>query len=54
MEQLHDVRHDLLAVAANFPDELYSRKLAEQHFWLGTIAILLYILPIYWAGITQG
>ncbi len=37
-----------------FQTELYSRKLAEWHFWLGTIAILLYILPIYWAGITQG
>jgi cytochrome c oxidase cbb3-type subunit I/II len=24
------------------------------HFWIGTIGILLYILPIYAAGITQG
>ena len=28
--------------------------MAEWHFWLGTIGILLYIVPIYAAGITQG
>jgi cytochrome c oxidase cbb3-type subunit I/II len=28
--------------------------LAEWHFWLGTIGILLYIVPIYVAGLTQG
>ncbi len=33
---------------------LWSKKLAEWHFWLGTIAILLYIVPIYVAGLTQG
>ena len=37
-----------------FQTKLYSRKLAEWHFWLGTIGILLYIVPIYVAGITQG
>ncbi len=37
-----------------FQTPLYSKKLAEWHFWLGTIGILLYILPIYVAGITQG
>ncbi len=34
--------------------ELYSKKLANTHFWLGTIGILFYALPLYWAGFTQG
>ncbi|MBR9978071.1 MAG: cytochrome-c oxidase, cbb3-type subunit II, partial [Bacteroidetes bacterium] len=33
---------------------LYSRKLGNAHFWLGTLGILFYVIPIYWAGITQG
>ncbi|MCA8988342.1 MAG: cytochrome-c oxidase, cbb3-type subunit II, partial [Planctomycetaceae bacterium] len=37
-----------------FQTELYSKKMAEWHVWLGTSGILLYIVPIYWAGITQG
>ena len=37
-----------------FQTKLWSKKLAEWHFWLGTIGILLYIIPIYMAGITQG
>lgn len=28
--------------------------MAEWHFWVGTLGILLYIIPIYAAGITQG
>lgn len=32
---------------------LYSRKLATNHFWLGTIGIILYAVPLYWAGFTQ-
>ncbi len=35
-------------------DRLWSKRLAETHFWIGTIGILLYIVPIYWAGVTQG
>jgi cytochrome c oxidase cbb3-type subunit I/II len=35
-------------------DGLWSRKLAEVHFWIGTVGILLYIVAIYAAGITQG
>jgi cytochrome c oxidase cbb3-type subunit I/II len=34
--------------------KLYSLKLANLHFWLGTLAILFYAIPMYWAGITQG
>jgi cytochrome c oxidase cbb3-type subunit I/II len=34
--------------------KLYSTKLANTHFWLATAGILLYIVPIYVAGLTQG
>ncbi len=37
-----------------FQTKLWSKKLAEVHFWLGTIGILLYIVAIYAAGVTQG
>lgn len=37
-----------------FQTNLYSKKLAEWHFWLGTLGIVFYIIPIYFAGITQG
>jgi cytochrome c oxidase cbb3-type subunit I/II len=33
--------------------ELYSKKLANSHFWIGTIGIVLYTVPMYWAGFTQ-
>ncbi|MBL7740782.1 MAG: cytochrome-c oxidase, cbb3-type subunit I [Chitinophagaceae bacterium] len=32
---------------------LYSKKLATNHFWLGTIGIVLYAVPMYWAGFEQ-
>jgi len=34
--------------------QLYSVKLANWHFWLGTLGILFYVIPMYWSGITQG
>ena len=37
-----------------FQTKLWSTKLATWHFWLGTLGILLYIIPIYVAGLTQG
>ena len=37
-----------------FQTALWSRKAAELHFWIGTIGILLYIVAIYAAGLTQG
>ncbi len=37
-----------------FQTELHSKKLAEVHVWIGTAGILLYIVPIYVAGFTQG
>ena len=33
---------------------LYSKKLAEWHFWIASFGILLYVTSIYSAGITQG
>ncbi|HNI12534.1 MAG TPA: cytochrome-c oxidase, cbb3-type subunit II, partial [bacterium] len=33
---------------------LYSKKLANAHFWLGFLGIVFYAVPMYWAGITQG
>ena len=33
--------------------ELHSKPLANTHFWLGTLGILLYAIPMYWAGWTQ-
>jgi cytochrome c oxidase cbb3-type subunit I/II len=37
-----------------FQAPVWSRRLMVTHFWIGTIGILMYIIPIYWAGITQG
>jgi cytochrome c oxidase cbb3-type subunit I/II len=33
--------------------QLYSKKLATNHFWLGTIGIIIYAVPMYWAGFEQ-
>ena len=33
--------------------ELFSKKLANAHFWIGTMGIIFYALPLYWAGFTQ-
>jgi cytochrome c oxidase cbb3-type subunit I/II len=32
---------------------LYSKRLADLHFWLATLGILFYAIPMYVAGITQ-
>jgi cytochrome c oxidase cbb3-type subunit I/II len=37
-----------------FQTQLWSPRLAEAHFWAGTIGILVYIVAIYAAGLTQG
>lgn len=36
-----------------FKTNLYSRKLANVHFWIGTLGIVFYAVPMYWSGITQ-
>jgi cytochrome c oxidase cbb3-type subunit I/II len=33
--------------------KLFSEKLANFHFWIGTLGIVLYTLPMYVAGFTQ-
>ncbi|MEQ7801440.1 cytochrome-c oxidase, cbb3-type subunit I [Pedobacter sp. ASV1-7] len=33
---------------------LYSKKLASFHFWIGTLGIIFYAVPLYFAGFTQG
>lgn len=37
-----------------FRTELYSKKLASQHFWIATLGIILYAVPMYIAGFVQG
>lgn len=34
--------------------QLYSVKMATQHFWLGLLGIILYYTSMVAAGITQG
>lgn len=33
--------------------KLFSIRLANTHFWLGTLGIIIYALPMYVAGVTQ-
>jgi cytochrome c oxidase cbb3-type subunit I/II len=33
---------------------LFSRRLADLHFWIGTFGILLYLVAMWVSGITQG
>lgn len=37
-----------------FRTKLYSKKLANQHFWIATVGIMLYAIPMYIAGFMQG
>jgi cytochrome c oxidase cbb3-type subunit I/II len=37
-----------------FQTKLHSKKLATTHFWIATIGIVLYVLAMWVAGITQG
>ncbi len=32
---------------------LYSKKLANLHFWIGTLGIVFYASSMYWSGVTQ-
>jgi cytochrome c oxidase cbb3-type subunit I/II len=36
-----------------FKTQLFSEKLANAHFWLGTLGIIFWVLPMYFAGFTQ-
>ncbi len=33
--------------------KIFSVSLANTHFWVGTLGILFWTLPMYWAGFTQ-
>ena len=33
--------------------ELYSKKLANAHFWIGTLGIVMWVIPMWWSGIAQ-
>ncbi|HEX5064577.1 MAG TPA: cytochrome-c oxidase, cbb3-type subunit I [Myxococcota bacterium] len=34
--------------------QLYSVRLAELHFWIATLGIVLYVTPMWVSGVTQG
>jgi cytochrome c oxidase cbb3-type subunit I/II len=34
--------------------KLYSTRLANTHFWIATLGMIFYAIPMYWAGVTQG
>jgi len=36
-----------------YSTKIYSVKAANWHFWLATLGILVYAIPMYWAGFTQ-
>jgi len=36
-----------------FNTKLFSQKLANAHFWIATLGMLMYSVPLYWAGFTQ-
>jgi cytochrome c oxidase cbb3-type subunit I/II len=37
-----------------FNTTIYSKKLMNVHFWLATLGIVFYAIPMYWSGFTQG
>jgi cytochrome c oxidase cbb3-type subunit I/II len=37
-----------------FQTTLFSERLVKAHFWIGTIGIALYAIPMYISGFTQG
>lgn len=36
-----------------YKTDLYSKKMANVHFWIGTLGIVFYASSMYWSGITQ-
>lgn len=36
-----------------FNTQIYSKKVANVHFWLGTLGIIFYAIPLYWGAIVQ-
>ena len=37
-----------------YKTEIYSKKLINFHFWIATLGILFYAIPMYLSGFTQG
>lgn len=37
-----------------YKTEIFSKKLVAFHFWIGTLGILFYAIPMYLSGFTQG
>jgi cytochrome c oxidase cbb3-type subunit I/II len=36
-----------------FNTQIFSRRLANIHFWLGTLGIIFYAIPLYWGAVVQ-
>jgi cytochrome c oxidase cbb3-type subunit I/II len=36
-----------------FKTELYSKKMANIHFWVGTLGMVFYASAMYWSGVAQ-
>jgi len=36
-----------------YKTKLYSVSMANWHFWLMTLGVVMYAIPLYWGGITQ-
>jgi cytochrome c oxidase cbb3-type subunit I/II len=36
-----------------YQTNLFSKKLANFHFWIATLGIIFYAIPLYWAGFAQ-
>ncbi len=36
-----------------FRTKLYSIKMANTHFWIGTLGIIIYAIPLYWGSVVQ-
>ncbi|HHI81082.1 MAG TPA: cytochrome-c oxidase, cbb3-type subunit I, partial [Planctomycetes bacterium] len=37
-----------------FKTEMYSKKLADAHFWVGTLGILFYVVSMWVSGVSSG
>ena len=42
------------AIPKIYGTTLHSKKMASVHFWVGTLGILFYAIPMYWAAVVQG
>lgn len=36
-----------------FKTRIWSMKLANFHFWIALLGIVIYVVPLYWGGVTQ-